>query len=209
MRFLKWFSIVASTLLLAGCVSSLLVGNQMQSKLMWAFLTPLVGFNPNDINFFEAPIIKDRMTALLGDKYEPTMKLLHTANEIQHEGALYYVMSRYAPAVVSSVVPADVQSEVQAIVDTAGLVWNSDTNQLAVMLVKDGAPELIAEQAKAAVVEALVPALPAEMQAVYDKAMAAKAAVDAQKQQLEDLKLQVTDPDDPLLELIREKTGNN
>lgn len=193
MRFSKWFAVVASALLLSGCVSSLLVGNQMQSKLMWAFLTPLVGFNPNEINFFEAPIIKDRMTALLGDKYEPTMKLLRTANEIQHEGALYYVISHYAPP------------QAQAIVDTAGLVWNADTNQMAVMLVKDGAPELIAEQAKAAAVQALVPALPTELQSVYSQAVALKAAADAKQQELEALKLQVTDPDDPLLELIRQK----
>ena len=195
MRFFKWLAVLASALVLTGCVSSLLVGNQMQSKLMWAFLTPLVGFNPNEINFFEAPIIKDRMTALLGDKYEPAMKLLRTANEIQNEGALYYVLSHYAPP------------QAQAVVDTAGLVWNADTNQMAVMLIKDGSPEIVAEQAKAAAVQALVPALPTEMQTMYDRAMSIRNAADAKQQQLEQLQQQVTDPEDPLLELIKQKAS--
>lgn len=195
MRFFKWLAVLASALVLTGCVSSLLVGNQMQSRLMWAFLTPLVGFNPNEINFFEAPIIKDRMTALLGDKYEPAMKLLRTANEIQNEGALYYVLSHYAPP------------QAQAVVDTAGLVWNADTNQMAVMLIKDGSPEIVAEQAKAAAVQALVPTLPTEMQTMYDQAMSIRNAADAKQQQLEQLQQQVTDPADPLLELIKQKAS--
>lgn len=192
MRFLKTVMIVASSLLLAGCVSSLIVGNQLQSKLMWAFMEPLVGFNPNDINFFEAPLIKNRMTALLGDKYEPTMKLLRTANEIQQEGALYYVVSRYAP------------TEVKAVVDTAGMVWNADTNQIAVMLVQDGVPDIVSEQV-AAGKRALVPVLPAQLRTVYDQAVAVKTAVDAKTQQLDNLQEQLENPEDPILELIKQK----
>src|SRR5690606_28352077 len=116
-----------------------------------SFLKPLVGFDPNSVNFFEAPIIKNRMTAILGDKYEPTMKLLRTAQEIQQEGALFYVASRYAPA------------QAQAITDKAGLVWNSQTNQLAVMLIQGGKPEIFSEQIADAK-EALTPALPKELQ---------------------------------------------
>jgi len=175
MRLLNHLAVLACTLLLSACVSSLLVGNQLQSRLMWAFLEPLVGFNPNEINFFEAPIIKDRMTALLGDKYEPAMKLLRTANQIQQEGALYYVASRYAP------------EGARDVADAAGLVWNADTNQMAVMLVQDGVPDLLAEQAKAAATQLIEPVLPTELKAVYDNALAAKAAVDTQQQRLENL----------------------
>lgn len=175
MRIVKYCTTVATALLLAGCVSSLLVGSQLQSRLMWAFITPLVGFNPNDINFFEAPIIKERMTALLGDKYEPTMRLLRTANQIQREGALYYVVSRYAPA------------EAQQVADAAGLVWNADTNQMAVMLVQDGVPDLLAEQAQATATAFIQPLLPTPLKTVYDQAVAAKAAMDAQQQRLEAL----------------------
>jgi|GEM_PF-1164872 hypothetical protein len=202
MRFLKIVMIVASSLMLAGCVSSLIVGNQLQSKLMWAFMEPLVGFNPNEINFFEAPLIKNRMTALLGDKYEPTMKLLRTANEIQQEGALYYVVSRYAP------------TEVKDVVDTAGMVWNADTNQIAVMLVQDGVPDIVSEQV-AAGKQALVPVLPAQLRTVYDQAVAVKTGVDAKTQQLDNLQDLLGNPEDPILELIKqkerealEKTGN-
>lgn len=175
MRLLKYCMTLATALLLAGCVSSLLVGNQLQNRLMWAFIEPLVGFNPNEINFFEAPLIKDRMTALLGDKYEPAMKLLRTANQIQQEGALYYVASRYAPA------------GAQQVVDAAGLVWNADTNQMAVMLVQDGVPDLLAEQAQGAATQLIEPVLPTQLKTVYDQAIAARAAVDAQQQRLENL----------------------
>jgi len=207
MRVLKYCTTFVTALLLAGCVSSLLVGNQLQSRLMWAFMEPLVGFNPNDINFFEAPIIKDRMTALLGDKYEPTMKLLRTANQIQQEGALYYVASRYAPA------------GVQQVADAAGLVWNADTNQMAVMLVQDGVPDLLAEQAQNAATQFIEPMLPTPLKAVYDQAVAAKAVVDTQQQRPEMLELedaveaeieeqvdeQLEESEDPLLDLIRQR----
>lgn len=157
MRISRVIAVLLISLSLSACVSSLLIGNQLQSKLMWSFLKPLVGFDPNEVNFFEAPIIKDRMTAILGDKYEPTMKLLRTAQEIQQEGALFYVASRYAP------------TQVQAVTDKAGLVWNSQTNQMAVMLIKDGKPEIFSEQIEGAK-EAITPVFPAELQNAYNKA---------------------------------------
>ncbi len=164
MRLYKIIAAVLISLCLSACVSSLLIGNQFQSKLMWSFLKPLVGFDPNEVNLFEAPIIKDRMTAILGDKYEPTMKLLRTAQEIQQEGALFYIASRYAPA------------QVQAVTDKAGLVWNSQTNQMAVMLIKDGASEIFSEQIAGAV-ETITPVFPKELQDAYDKAQAVQKAL--------------------------------
>lgn len=169
MRATKILVVLLIGLLLSACVSSLLIGNQVQSKLMWSFLKPLVGFDPNEVKFFEAPIVKDRMTAMLGDKYEPTMKLLRTAQEIQQEGALFYVASRYAPA------------QVQAVTDKAGMVWNSQTNQMAVMLIKDGKPEIFSEQIEGAK-EALTPVFPPELQNAYNKAQALQAAVEEKQQ---------------------------
>lgn len=157
MRLSKIIAVALISLCLSACISSLLIGNQLQSKLMWSFLKPLVGFDPNSVNFFEAPIIKDRMTAILGDKYEPTMKLLRTAQEIQQEGALFYVASRYAPA------------QAQAITDKAGLVWNSQTNQMAVMLIQGGKSEIFSEQIAGAA-ETLTPTFPKELQNAYSKA---------------------------------------
>jgi len=146
-----------------------------------------VGFDPNEVKFFEAPIIKDRMTALLGEKYEPTMKLLRTAQEIQQEGALFYVASRYAP------------TQVQSITDKAGMVWNADTNQMAVVLIKDGVPEIFSEQAASvkgkidsakekidSAKEKITPKLPAELQRAYDKAQDTKKALDEKQKQLFD-----------------------
>lgn len=166
MRISKIIAVLLISLTLSACISSLLIGNQLQSKLMWSFLKPLVGFDPNEVNFFEAPIIKDRMTAILGDKYEPTMKLLRTAQEIQQEGALFYVASRYAP------------TQVQAVTDKAGLVWNSQTNQMAVMLIKDGKPEIFSEQIAGAK-EAITPVFPAELQNAYRKAEEVQKSLNA------------------------------
>lgn len=159
MRITKIASIVFLSLFLSACVTSLLIGNPLQSKLMWSLLKPLVGFDPNEVNLFEVPMIKDRMTALLGDKYEPTMQLLRTAQEIQQEGALFYVASRMVP------------TEIKAIQDKAGMVWNADTNQMAVVLIKDGAPQIFSEQIEGAK-EAITPVLPKELQLAYDEAQA-------------------------------------
>lgn len=145
------------SLLLSACVTSLLIGNRLQANLLGALIEPLVGFNPNEVDFFEVPMVKNRMTALLGDKYEPTMKLLRTAQEIKKEGVLYYVASRYLP------------KEMTEATDKAAMVWNSSTNQMAVMLIKNGMPEVISEQAENAK-QKLIPTLPSELQTAYDKA---------------------------------------
>lgn len=192
MRLLKPLSILCICLFLSACVSSLLIGNQLQSKLMWSFLKPLVGFDPNEVNFFEAPIIKDRMTALLGDKYEPTMKLLRTAQEIQQEGALFYVASRYAPP------------QAKAITDKAAMVWNADTNQMAVMLIKDGTPEIFSEQIEGAK-EKLTPVLPQELQRAYDKAQAAKRVVEEKQKALENVQDIINNPVEAVAEKVNQK----
>lgn len=192
MRTTKFLSIAFICIFLSACVSSLLIGNQLQSKLMWSFLKPLVGFDPNEVNLFETPMVKDRMTALLGDKYEPTMKLLRTAQEIQQEGALFYVASRYAP------------QQVQDITDKAAMVWNADTNQMAVMLIKDGTPEIISEQVEGAK-QALTPVLPKELQSAYTKAQAAKKAVEEKQKTLLDAQNLLTNPAEAVSNTINKK----
>jgi hypothetical protein len=86
------------------------------------------------------------MTAMLGPNYDSTMQLLKTANELQQEGPLFYVVSRYAP--------------VPDVAKQAGMVWNADTNQLSVMLQKgDGATQVFGENLTAA-----TPTWPSAMQ---------------------------------------------
>ena len=144
MRCIVLLKVLLVSLLLSGCVAPLLMG--AQSQLMWALLKPLVGFDPNEVNLFEQPLIKDRMTAMLGPNYDSTMQLLKTANELQQEGPLFYVVSRYAP--------------VPDVAKQAGMVWNADTNQLSVMLQKgDGATQVFGENLTAA-----TPTWPSAMQ---------------------------------------------
>lgn len=187
MRATKFLAISLICITLTACVSSLLIGNKVQSKLMWSFLKPLVGFDPNEVNLFETPMIKNRMTKLLGDKYDPTMKLLRTAQEIQQEGALFYVASRYAPP------------KVQAITDKAGMVWNADTNQMAVVLIKDGIPQIFSEQIEKAK-EKITPVLPQELKNAYDTAIEKKKELDALKDKIETVQ--------DTLENLPEKAGN-
>lgn len=158
MRIYKAASVIFLSLFLSACITSLLIGNPLQSKLMWSLLKPLVGFDPNEVDLFEVPMIKDRMTSLLGDKYQPTMELLHTAREIQQEGALFYVASQVIP------------TNFNPIQDKAAMVWNADTNQMAVVLIKDGAPTIFSEQVEGAV-EKITPTLPKELQVDYDAAL--------------------------------------
>ena len=159
---------------------------------MWSLLKPLVGFDPNEVDLFETPMVKDRMTALLGTKYEPTMKLLRTAQEIQQEGALFYVASRYAPP------------QVQAITDQAAMVWNADTNQMAVMLIKDGAPDIISEQVEGAK-QAIAPVLPKELQTAYAKAQAAKKVIDEKQKALQDVQKIIENPVEAVTDTINKK----
>ena len=145
MRIMPLLQAACLSLMLSACVAPLLMMSPT-SQLMWALLKPLVGFDPNEANLFEQPLIKDRMTAMLGPNYDSTMQLLKTANELQQEGPLFYVVSRYAP--------------VPDVAKQAGMVWNADTNQLSVMLQKgDGATQVFGENLTAA-----TPTWPSTMQ---------------------------------------------
>ena len=127
MPFLRLLKLTTLCVLITGCVAPVLL-MPSSSQVMWALLRPLVGFDPNAVNLFEQPVIKQRMTALLGEQYAPALQLLRTANELKKEGPLFYLVSRYTP--------------VPALADKAGLVWNSDTNQMAALLGK-GCPAAI------------------------------------------------------------------
>jgi hypothetical protein len=140
---------------LGACVVPALMPSQ--SALMWAILKPLVGFDPNQVNLFEQPLVKQRMTALLGDRYHTAMQLLRTANQLQQEGPLFFLVSRFTP--------------IPEIAEGAGLVWNSDTNQMAALLRKGEVAQVFVDSAQAAVVTAanheiqkVVPAWPTVLQ---------------------------------------------
>jgi hypothetical protein len=178
---------------LSACVSSLVIGNALQSRLMWALLQPLVGFDPNKVNLFEIPLVNQRMTALLGDYYAPTVGLLRTAERIQQEGPLIYLASRVLEEAVKLPLPAEleavqeqveqvravqqqveevraqvdeVKTQVQVVRSAAGMVWNADTNQLAVLLVEQGVSRVFAEQPVGTA--PLVPVWPTQLQPLVD-----------------------------------------
>jgi len=130
--------VLALVLGLAGCVAPVLLMPD-SSQVIWALLKPLVGFDPNTVNLWEQPVIRQRMTTLLGARYAPVMQIIRTANELKQEGPLFYVVSRFTP--------------VPDIADKAGLVWNKDTNQFAALLHKDGVTEILSEKLHTAVVE--------------------------------------------------------
>lgn len=129
-RFRRLLLLSLLGLLLAGCLTQILVS--ATKEVMWRLLLPMVGLDPNTTNLFEQPMVKDRMTALLGTNYEPVIGMLKTADQLQQEGPLFYVVSRYTP--------------VPEFAEKAGLVWDSDANRMAVMLVSGGSPNIIAEQ---------------------------------------------------------------
>lgn len=154
---LKYVFLVATLAgLLTACVAPLLVS--AGSQLILAILQPMVGLDPNQQNLFEQPIIKNRMVVLLGPQYEPVLQLLKTADKVQREGPLFYVVSRYTP--------------VPQLAEKAGFVWNSETNQMAVMLVTGGSPTVLAEkiltdQVNRKVAD-LTPQWPTELKSVLD-----------------------------------------
>lgn len=155
MPFLRFSRLALLCVLIAGCMAPVLL-MPSSSQVMWALLQPLVGFDPNAVNLFEQPVIKQRMTALLGEQYAPAMQLLRTANELKKEGPLFYLVSRYTP--------------VPELADKAGLVWNSDTNQMAALLGKGDVSQIFAETVRTTIearaneqVQKIVPKWPAEL----------------------------------------------
>ncbi|HQQ63834.1 MAG TPA: hypothetical protein PLF22_09700 [Pseudomonadales bacterium] len=170
-RAKKIFLVATLAGLLTACVAPLLVN--AGSQLILAILQPMVGLDPNQQNLFEQPIIKNRMVALLGPQYEPVLQLLKTADKVQREGPLFYVVSRYTP--------------VPQLAEKAGFVWNSETNQMAVMLVTGGSPTVLAEKILANQVSRKVaevtPQWPTELKSILDadalKQAALQSAVNA------------------------------
>ncbi|MGI2134469.1 hypothetical protein [Shewanella baltica] len=156
-------------LMLNACVAPLLLMSP-QGQLMWALLKPLVGLDPNDVGLFEQPLIKNRMQELLGKNYDTTLSLLKTADKIQQEGPLIYLVSTYTP--------------VPEMAEKAGLVWNSDTNQMAVMLMKGGAPLVISEQFSNQT-EKRVPSWPKELADYTDPQKLQQKALDAGANQVQ------------------------
>ena len=98
---------------------------------MGALLKPLVGLDPNIALLYEQPMIKARTTALLGSHYDTVIQLLKTADELQQEGPLFFVVSKFTPF--------------PAVAEKAGLVWNSDTDQMAVAMLKGDGLQIISE----------------------------------------------------------------
>ncbi|WP_372870221.1 hypothetical protein [Shewanella sp.] len=138
-------------LFLQACVAPMLLLSP-QSQLLWAVLKPLVGLDPNQVNLLEQPMIKSRLEPMLGEHYGTAVKLLQTANELQQEGPLFYMVSRYTP--------------VPEMAEKAGFVWNSDTNQMAVMLIKGDVTQVFAEPLQQAVKDKMgevAPSWPAEL----------------------------------------------
>ncbi len=137
---------------------------------MWTLLKPLVGLDPNDVGLFEQPLIKNRMQELLGKNYDTTLSLLKTADKIQQEGPLIYLVSTYTP--------------VPEMAEKAGLVWNSDTNQMAVMLMKGGAPSVFSEQFSNQA-QKLVPSWPKELADYTDPQKLQQKALEAGANQVQ------------------------
>ena len=145
------------SVLLSGCLAPALL-MPSPAQLMWALLKPLVGFDPNIVHLYDQPLVRDRMTALLGPNYDTALQLLKTADQLQQQGPLFFVVSKFTP--------------IPEVAEKAGLVWNADTNQMAVALLKGDGVQVFSEavQRKAsdeanAAVTSVVPVWPAVMQA--------------------------------------------
>jgi hypothetical protein len=130
---IKTIAILFLSLMLTSCVAPALMLSP-QSQLLWALLKPMVGLDPNESNFFEQPMIKSRLQPLLGEHYDTAVTLLGTATELQQQGPMFFLVSKHSP--------------LPNVAEKAGFVWNSDTNQMAVLLVSGGAPTVFAEQVK-------------------------------------------------------------
>lgn len=163
MRVRTLFGVLLAASLLVACMPALVMPSTTQ--LMLALLKPLVGLDPNVVNLYEQPLIKSRMTALLGQHYDTAMSVLKTADELQREGPLFFVISRYTP--------------IPDLAERVGLVWNAETNQMAAAVVRGAGVEVFTEVVQSkiqsveqtvidAALERVTPAWPAPMQAWFE-----------------------------------------
>lgn len=162
--------VLCSALFLTQCVAPAML-LAPQSQIMWALLKPMVGLDPKEANLFKQPLIQSRLEPLLGSHYAGAVQLLETADKIQQEGPLFYVVSKYTP--------------VPELAEKAGFVWNSETNQMAVLLVSGGAPQIFAEKLNSEIAEQL-PVWPAELSDYTDPTKLKQQAIERTKQQLTD-----------------------
>lgn len=161
MKMMRWLGAALLAVTLSGCMAPLVAPlmADAQSKLLWALIKPMVGLDPNEVNLFEQPLIKDRLQPLLGDHYGTAISLLKTADEVQQEGPMFYVLSNNALT--------------KPLADKAGFVWNAQTNQMAVLLQQQGQPQQVFSEAlgasgaassAATATSAAVPTWPTAMQ---------------------------------------------
>ena len=130
MRFARGLALVISCGVLAACLAPLLL-LPSPTDLMLSVLKPLVGLDPNVVHLYDQPLVRERMTALFGTRYDTALSLLKTADQLQQEGPLFFVVSRYTPA--------------PELAQKAGLVWNANTNQMAAAFVRGDGLELFSE----------------------------------------------------------------
>lgn len=149
--------LIALPVLLSACLAPAML-MPSPAQLMWALLKPMVGLDPNIVHLYDQPLVRDRMTALLGPNYDTALQLLKTADQLQQQGPLFYVVSKFTP--------------IPEIAEKAGLVWNADTNQMAVAILKGDGVQVFSEAVKSratdeanAAMTAAVPVWPTVMQA--------------------------------------------
>lgn len=139
MRTVSLPGVLLAAALLSACVAPALV-LPSASQLMFNLLKPLVGLDPNVVHLYDQPLIRNRMVTLLGPHYDTALTLLRTADTIQREGMLFYVVSRYTP--------------IPELADRAGLVWNGETNQMAVAIMRGDGVQVFREVVAARVDDA-------------------------------------------------------
>ena len=128
MKLWSKIKVILCSLLLTGCFAPALLMTS-QAQLLGELFRPLVGFNPLEVKLFENPLIRDPMVALMGeDNYRTAVTLLNTATAIQQQGPLYFVVSEHSP--------------LPHLAEKAGFVWNSEHNQMAILLVSGGKTEI-------------------------------------------------------------------
>lgn len=180
--------IAACCLVLASC--TLVMGPQ--AALINSLFEKFVGVSPLDAKIFEHPLIKGRMQDLLGDKYDATMKILNTASAIQKEGPLYYVVSRYTP--------------IPEFAEKAGFVYNTETNQMVVLLLKGDVHKLLYETVGKAT-EKVAPALPKELDVLIHPEKLIDRVIDQAKDAATDAAVKAIGVDQSTADLLKQATS--
>jgi len=157
-----------SIILLSLAVTACSFLQDTQSSLISNAFDKYLGKSAAEAKIFENALVEHRMEDMLGDRYQHTVDMLNTAKTIEKEGPMFYAISEAN----------------DKLNEQAGFAYNSDTNQMSVVTVKDNVSQLAYEKVNKGA-EKITPPLPKAFESLMNPKKALNNAANEAKDKLQ------------------------